>query len=141
MQPVHLDRHENHSSALKDSLYCVLLGKWSPCMLCLPHLTAAGITGAIQAECHAWTGSRMLPCCKGHRSAQLSSFPGTRILAKHQGEISKGIWSPHCPWLSLLNPREEGCHDHCCLLPGLHPSHECCQHVRRHVTCLSHGGW
>lgn len=27
MQPVHLDRYENYSSALKDSLYCVLLGK------------------------------------------------------------------------------------------------------------------
>lgn len=75
MQPVCLDRYENHSAALKDSLYRVLLGKWSPCVLCLPHFTAAG---AVQAECHAWTGTRMLPSCKEHRSALLSSLQSTR---------------------------------------------------------------
>lgn len=138
MQPVHLDRYENYSSALKDSLYCVLLGKGV--LVCCAYPTSQllgthyrGSTGRVPCL------DRMLPCCKEHRSALLSSLPGTRILAKHQGKISESIQSPQCPWLSSLNPREEGCHDHRSLLPGPCPGLVCCWHIRRRVTCLSQG--
>lgn len=43
------------------------------------------------------------------------------------------------PLAIFVESPEEGCHDHCRLLPGLHPSHVCRWHVRRHITCLSHG--